>query len=413
MTLSIRKFKGINNVLPTYNHVDVQFVGRTAIAEAFLTDAINLDITDNYKLVMRDGFVEKYAHDGIHSLWSDGKTCLFREGINLNKLTSDFEVIPLRTDLTNRPVPMSYLTLIGKIFYSDKIDSGVIENGVSRSWGLDVPPKPNLTQINGLLPEGTYQVSLVYIRNDGQMSGASNPVSLTIEKNKGIFVSGIKASEDDSVSYIDIYASSVNGEALYKYGRISNINSTYSILNKTLSSGLSLSTIGMNKPPVGNIIDYYNGRIYVVDGNVVWYSEPFAYELFKAKNNYLMFESQINVFAAVRDGIWVATDKNIYFLSGDNPPFMFTEKEKYGGKFGTAQKIPSSSISDRKGILYLKEYQDYAIMFATEKGICIGYNDGTLRNLTEENIIFPASSSGVSLFRSDKGFNQYIVSLYN
>ena len=405
MTLSIGKFKGLNNVLPAHEHVDVQFVGRTAISEAWLVDSTNLDITDSFKLVMRDGFAEVYASTNVHSLWSDGKTCLFREGSTLRKLNPDFTSTILRTGLSGKAVPMAYLSLVDKIYYSDGIATGIIENGASRSWGLVTPFRPTLSETDGYLPEGTYQVSLVYKRSDGQISGGSNQALIKVNVNKGILISNIIASDDD-VASIDVYVSSANGEALYPYVRLENKNQNYTVLVEgATNSGLSLATIGLINAPSGDIIDYYNGRIYVANGNIVWYSEPLLYELFRLRSNYLIFESPVAVLSSVRNGIWVATEKKTYFLSGDNPPFKFNDKQNYGGIKGTSQKIPSASIK--------KEYQDSISMWATSMGVCVGFSDGTFENLTGEYYRFDNASSGVSLFRTDKGIHKYIVSLYN
>ena len=62
--------------------------------------------------------------------------------------------------------------------------------------------------------------------------------------------------------------------------------------------------------------------------------------------------------------------------------------------------------------LALEGFSGRAILFASEKGICIGTDGGHFANITKW-VYSPGSSwnRGAGLFRKDKG--QYIVSLHN
>lgn len=407
MTLSLKKFKGLNNILPTYDHARVEFVGRTAITEAFLMEAKNLDLTDEFHLRMRKGHDPIYnqSNGNIHSLWSNNDICLLREGINLKYLSTDYLSHNLRENLTPQKINMSYLDLNNKIYYSDGIDTGIVENYTSRSWGLDIPPSPVLTETVGQMRAGTYRIALSYVRNDGQASGTKLPSVITIGENKGISVSNIIPSTDSTVSYINVYISSPDGEALFPYTVIDNANQTFSILGNSLQSGLSLQLFNLVKAPAGSILEYYNGRIWIVSGDVVWYSEPFAYELFRLASNYLMLDSPITIFSAVKDGLWIATEDNTYFFQGDNPPFKVTVKANYGAIRGTLQKISGTFMG--------KGDNNMVSVWTSKKGICAGYDGGEFKNFTNENYDLPIGLYGTSIFRQERGMNHYLVSLKN
>lgn len=405
MVLSLKKLLGLNNIFPEYDlSTKIEFVGRTAHCDTFLKEADNVDITDEFHVRRRDGFDQKVIGN-IHSLWSNDNICLYREGSYLKQLYSNYTSVTLRSNLTTLSAPMSYLSLVDKIYYMDGIDTGIIENGVSRSWGLDYPIHPNITRIDGVMREGNYKIALVYVRENGMISGTEVPIMANMVVNSALTLSNIISSSDSTVKYIDIYMTFPNGDALYFLDRINNGTTTYTINTNNVKSGLPLQVVGLSKPPTGQILEYYNGRIYVVKDNVAWYSEPFMYELFRLRTNYIMFESAFTLFAAVDDGIWVSDGNKIIFSKGNNPPFKFEEKAEYGAIRGTQKIISGDYIGEGKG-------EKFAV-WSSPDGICIGGNGGSFKNITNKHFSFPTANEGISLFKRKRGINQLIVSLKN
>jgi hypothetical protein len=405
MVLSLRKFLGLNNLLPDHDLVKkLEFIGRTAHCDTFLLEAENVDITDEFHIRRRNGFDNKVVGN-IHSLWSDGKICLYREGVYLKRLYTNYTPEILRNNLTDKRIPMVFLSLIDKVYYSDGIDTGVIENGISRSWGLDSPIHPVITRISGVMRGGNYKVALVYIRSNGMMSGSAIPTLTNVINNSALVLTNIPVSNDPTVAYIDIYITNPNGDALYLFHSIANGVTTYTINSNVVQAGLPLNTVGLSKPPVGDMIEYYNGKIYVINGSIAWHSESYAYELFRLRSNYIQMENPYTLFSAVKDGIWVSDGKRIYFMQGDNPPFKLLDKADYGAIKGTAQKISGDYIGE--GV------SNPVIVWASPSGICVGGDGGSFKNLTDKNYSFPITENGISFFKQARGINQYIIALKN
>jgi len=402
MTLALRKILGLNNKLPEYDLSKTEFEGRTGFTDTFLTEAENLDISDLGHVRRRRGVTKKITGN-IHSLWSDGEICFYREGEYLKRLYPDYTYSTLRSGLTSQKIRMEFLSLIGKIYYSDGIDTGVIEGGISRSWGLDIPLYPKYSTSTGIMKEGNYKIAFIFIRENGLMSGSNLPDTITLTNNSSIIITSIPVSSDSTVKYVDVYISHPNGEALFFYDRISNGTTTITINTNKVKPGLPLRIIRFTKPPAGELLEYYNGRIYIAKGNVIYYTEPFAYELINPRSNHIMFKDKINMIAPVDSGIFISSGDIIYFLQGKNPPFESEVKASYRAIEGTRNYISGQYIG--------KGTKDIIAIWTSSKGICIGMPNGDFENLTENNYSFPEGKSGVSLFRQHRGINQYIVAL--
>lgn len=414
INLLLKKLKGRNNLQPAYDLAKYDFVGRTVETETFLTEAKNVDISDMFHVRRRQGCSLKYT-GAPHSLWSNGTICLFREGTYLKRFLPDYSAVTVMSGLTTKTIPMSYLEVIGKIYFSDGINNGVIDNGIQRTWGI-VPPRIayiGSSSGGGSLIPGDYKISLTYARGDGQESGALEPLNIRVGDvdfdyadieliKNSIYVNTI-ASLDPSVKNINIYFSSSN--KLFYYGTISNSSTSVTITADRIR-GKTCKTIGLSPMPVGDILEYYNGRIYVINGAIAWYSEPFSYELCNLATNYIMFEEPITLFGAVEDGIWLCTERECYYARGNEPPFSFEKQGNYGAIKGTMQRVPGSFVGNGE----LSE----CLMWLSRDGICIGAEAGKVskfENLTSSTNSFPSSISGASLFRQQRGINQVIFSL--
>jgi hypothetical protein len=401
MMLSLRKILGLNNKLPEFDLSKTEFEGRTALTDTYLTEAENLDITDSFHIRRRQGVTKKITGD-IHSLWSDGEICLYRQGEYLKRMLPDYTSTTLRSGLTTKKIRMDFLSLIGKVYYSDGYATGVVENGISRSWGLDTPSSPRYTTSTGIMKEGNYKIAFTFVRENGLISGSNIPDKVTLTNESSILVTDIPISTDSTVKYIDIYISHPNGEALYLYNRISNGTTSVTINSNNVKAGLPLRVVRFYKPSAGNLLEYYNGRIYIVSGNIIYYTEPFAYELVNPRTNHIMFEENVTMIGAVKDGLWIVTDKT-YFAKGENPPFNFDEKASYGAISGTKQVVSGDYVGEGTG--------SEVVLWTSPNGICAGMAGGNFRNLTEVNYSFPIAKTGVSLFKQERGISQYIISL--
>lgn len=150
-------------------------------------------------------------------------------------------------------------------------------------------------------------------------------------------------------------------------------------------------------PPIGSIVQYYNGRMYVVQDNFLFFSEPFDYARFDLVRNFLPFEHEILLFRAVADGFWIGTKKGMEFVAGaepqkfqrisvtDIPPVQYTEVPFHGRLVLTDAGIPMIDLSAA----------DSSLMWLSTKGVCYGGASGNFYNLTRAKLAeLPAGRTG-------------------
>lgn len=374
--------------------------------ESELQTAVNVDVNDQGRLVRRKGYRRVYKGE-CSSLYSDNNIILFREGSCLRKLNSDYSSTSLRSDMYMQ-LPVSYLDLNGLIYYTDGQTTGVVENGSSRTWGLVPPVTPVVSATVGDLVAGEYNVTCTYERNDGQESGApvTNKVAFTSAGGLSI---GVNASSDGTVSWINIYVTPPGGEVAYRVMKVDNRTQTVIHRDPVTENFSPLRTSLLKPPPSGDIIAHYNGRVYIADGTVVWYSESHKPELFNIRRNFLPFDQKVTMFSPVDNGIWIGTNNAVYFLQGDDPmkQMNLVAKAEYGVIQGTAANAEGQYFAGDD-----PRPPGPSVLFATTRGICLGTSDGIFINLTDGRYQFPSVDRGLAFVDLNTDRNRYLVGLY-
>jgi hypothetical protein len=390
--IKIGKFLGINNVDPP----ELCKPGELQIAT-------NVDITDTHQARRRDGYSSVYSGSPF-SVWANKAQtiCLFRESTLLKKLSTSYSASTVRTGL-NVASWMNYFELNDRIYYSDGIVTGIYDGTTDRSWGLTLPTQPTATPTTGALQAGRYLICLTYHRNDGQESGSSYPISVDVTANGGISLASIPVSSDSTVDFVYIYITPCDGETFYLAKTITNGTTTASYIDTTIEFRLPIKTLHLSPAPAGQNIKFYNGRMYVASGDSIYYSEPYAYELFDLAHNRMHFDSRVAVMAPVRDGIWVATQAKTIFLSGeDAPQFKYTKRTDYGAIENTQAELPE-----------LKEGAEevQAWIWASSDGIISAFEGGVIKNLTGSKYTNETMTIGCSFRREENDRTLFVVNL--
>jgi len=393
-------FKGLNNLLPESEQ-----------SITSLRQALNIDMTNTGGFRMRKGalLIKAVGSFNPHSFWSDNKICLIRIGTTLQSFNGT-TLQPLRSDLDMDLVSpeMSYLSILGNVYYSDGKYMGIIESGVDRSWGLKTPPSPVLTvkedSIDRMMNTGTYAIITTYVRNDGQESGASPITEITLTNTSQYIQVLTEPSSDPAVSNIAIYVTTPNGTEFTLYTEVTNaINTVYidrlSFLDRTLT------TQYLSPLPAGVFLTYHAGRIFVVRNTDIWHTEPFAYELCRVAKNFISFDTQINMLAAVDGGLWVGLEDRTLFLNGDTPPFRVAKEIPYGVVYGQwATDVPGEVLLDDR-------IEGKVLLWQSKRGMCLGGSNGLFRNLTENTYSFPQAVSGHGMYVRNNELDQFVVLL--
>lgn len=364
--------------------------------------ASNVDLDATGKLMRRAGSTSRYA-GSPHSLWSDGSMALFVESA-LKRLNPDYSATTLRAGLTGGR--MRYQPVNGRVYYSNGIETGVVENGASRSWGVTAPANPgNAAVATGSLHAGTYQYTVTFIRSDGQESGAPLARTLDVPEGGAIVFSALPVSSDPGVAYKAVYLSTPNGETLYRALVLANSDTAATYSNDSADLQVALETQFFEPAPAGHEIAYWRGHLFVAVGNLIRYSQPYGYEWFDPRD-FLPVDSHVTLLAPVDDGIYIASETKTWFMTGETPSALaLAEKAPYGAvpytlAYQEPQRFADGSASGP------------VALWTSNAGICAGSNGGAFENITGGRYRHAEALAGAAVVRfTEHEVPQYLVAL--
>lgn len=164
----------------------------------------------------------------------------------------------------------------------------------------------------------------------------------------------------------------------------------------------------LGRVPMANCLTYYNGRIYMGCGKLLWATELFAYDLVDKTRTFFQFEDDITMLYSVNDGVYVGTTANLFFLKGDRLPLARNYLMDYG-------VIPRSAVGVPAELITPQLSQDphspvkNGVIFLTQSGVVAGFESGITYNLTQADVIFPAAQQAATMFRRQDGINQFVA----
>ena len=375
-------------------------VGPSGFELGDLDAAENVDLDDVGGAMLRRGHGAVSIAGSCHSLWSNGDFCFTVLANALVQVLPGLSTRTLRSGLTaDRPV--EYAAVGDRVFYSNGVQNGVIQDGASRSWGLPVPPPPAVAVVPGELLPGRYQVTTTYLRDDLQESGASLATVVDVAAGQGLSISLPVPTETD-VATKAVYVTKPNGTQFY-LSQTAVSAATLAVYLYPTSSTALLGTQHLSPPPPGDFLGIYNGHALVAVGDTLFYSEPYAYELFDLRKRQ-RFGSRIAMLAPVKGGVFVGTENQTLFLEGLTPgAFSLQLLSDYGVIPHTVSRTSASRVEPgRTG--------DCAV-WTSKRGICAGFDGGTMLNLTEDRFAYPVQPTGGGVVRLWRGINQYVATL--
>lgn len=382
---------------------------------ADLVDAINCDVDDGNNIDRRYGFGAVVAAGIDRNLFATGPICLGVGSNALKQMSTAYGLTTLRSSLTPGR-DLSYAPVADRVYYSNGVERGCVQNGADRSWGIDPPALPLAALTAGDLDAGTYQFVVTYIRNDGQESGAVRAGTYVLAARGGIALSAIPVSTDATIVGKAVYVSTRNGSALYRLGLIPNATTTFAI-RELGDPAAPLTTQFLTPPLAGDLIAYFKGQMLVARGNRLYPSQAYAPELFDLRKA-IPFLDRITMLAPLNnktDGIWIGTDSQVIWINVFRPMTASGEESSdkweykvsadYGVIPGTMFYADGELLGDGSGA------GEQCVYFTTKRGICVGRTGGAFVNLTQEKFNFPAQPAGAGVVRRHRGIVQYLCTL--
>ena len=370
-------------------------VERFAIGDLAVAD--NVDVDETGKTWRRLG-TEQIANAVVHSLKGFGDFGLAVVNGVLSHITEDGATTPLVSGIKDR---VCYVLLNGHVYWSDGVRTGAIIGTQAESWGVSVPSLPAVASTN-VVGGAQIMYTMTYVKHSGLESGA--PLAGVTDERNTTFID-IPVPTDPAVVAKRLYMSAPNGETLYLAAELPVAQTTF-IAPAAGPKLVALRTQFMGPPPAGEVLGYFNGRLYVGAGRFLWYSQPYEYELFDLTSGFIVLDSNIRTISPVNTGIFVGTETETMFLQGTDPSeFVRIKAAPYGTVLGTEAEV-------RNDILLEKGAQGMSPVWMSKTGLCLGQEGGSVLNLTSQRFIMPPVSEGASLMKIRSGTPQLISTLF-
>ena len=388
--LSIKEFKGLMTADSAYEiGVDAQVT------------ATNVDITRKNKIVRRNGFTEKVA-DVISAAWINGRSMLYQAGTELYSVDAAYTSTLVRTGLTASTELHAY-QIADCIYYSNGVETGCLQEGVDRTLGVQSPSKAVLTATTGGdLPSGIYHVAVSLVRSDGFESGVMLPATGVEATVDGSAINVGSVSSLDGAVLVNYYATLPNGEEFYFAGQ-GPTGASFSISESPSLLRRPMKATNTHPPQAFNIIELFSGRMLYAIGDTLYFSDPFAYERVNYAKGFIPFKHRITMIGILEEGFFIGTTEDTYFLSGTQ-----------------MGELDPTRVADYGVVVDTRSYLDGAVVgtesattksipaWISTKGMCIGFQDGSMQNVTESTVILPEGVTGASFFRQENGQNHFI-----
>ena len=195
----------------------------------------------------------------------------------------------------------------------------------------------------------------------------------------------------------------------YEHGVIeAGVNRAWNIVDDNYWAGTEDEDVLANElhqdpMPVGTQMVEYAGCIWEVYGDMVIYTHPYS-ETTDLRENFIPVGERITNLGAVSDGLFITTDTRSYFYADRNPAEMnVVQQAPFGAILDTMLQVDGRALGEGQNTL--------GLLWASSHGICAGFPNGALVNVTKQQIKELSGVKGTALLRELNGQQHYIAVL--
>ena len=306
-------------------------------------------------------------------------------------------------EVTGPRAEVSYVEINNVIYASNPYWKATYDllAGTVSSWGVPLPPAPDIALAAGDLPPGTY--SLCYTNVIGNRLGGNGPL-VRIRWEGG--QQGIQLKNLPAGAFC--WITQPNGEKLFLAPVTGGVVSGQSPWMKPLPSFM------VQPPPGFTHFVYAFGRIWGGLGKKVYYSDPSQYEWFRPAN-FVTFLEDVVLVAPVTGGLFVSSLTNTWFLEGTDPFKMKSNRVGNGAIPGTLAMVQvAANIAGgaQTSDIFAQLSKMPTPVWMSPTGFVVGSHGGNLTYLTENRMNIQPRTQGAGLYRMVNGIPQVISSLY-
>lgn len=322
----------------------------------FVAQAKNVDLTRSGQFIGRAGYRRVVAGSDMHSLWASATARAFvASGKQLCALNVRAGVLqPLGMDVPS----------IARLAFADLADGDIaVTDGRAL---LRIQPDNSLRSLLAAAPTPQPVAQLTpgsrhflycfaYVDAKGVL-GLCTPVRYGVGE-----VLSFDVPTPPAGLLTQIYVSHPGGEVMYLLAE----SAGGSVTAGEQRIGGQCPTLHLQALPAGDALQLHGGRLYVVRGSVIYFSEPYQFGAM-APTNFLQFPAPVTVLAAMPTGLFVVADKT-YWMLGTDP--AMASMEVVNEDTGVARSL--ARLSNGRAV------------WGSSQGTVVGNKDGEVVSLTD------------------------------
>ncbi len=375
----------------------------TALPEGALREALNVDIDNEGNIRLRQGFEKIYSGSNIRSLYKG----YFAEGGMLRHLNADNTATDVvAVDSQNR---IDYCEINDRTYCTDGENNWVLNGIQAEPLGIVEPlGVPNAQPVTGSLQAGRYLMTVAY-RNvvTGETSGCPNASPGHVAQGTGVRFFNIPQPISADYETV-VYMSDYDGNIMFEQVSVP-FGVTEVVVSSIRVDTSSCTTLHLTQMPSGHFIEYYRGKMYIAQDNVLWYSKAMYYGACRKATNFFTFAKRITVLIAVDNGVFIVADRT-YFLSFEKT----AESNLVELSHDTAVEGTAISVSGME--FGLETELDVAFWMGSTGamlGIPAGVQGAPLINLTDDTLALKdlTDAKGSSTYKEYNGIKQVVSSV--
>jgi hypothetical protein len=169
-------------------------------------------------------------------------------------------------------------------------------------------------------------------------------------------------------------------------------------------SSFDVPTLEYQSAPFGcNNMAWYKSRLYLVKGNVVYYSDPYSYSI-DLRYNMFQFNSDVSIIGTVDTGLYIGDQEKTYYV--DNDPLSRKEVTNYPAIAGTIHPMSTDRLRLEQPA------GSRAVIWASKHGTVIGLAGGRILETTRGRYEH-SGDRGASVVYESSGNTKYLVNLFS
>jgi len=162
--------------------------------------------------------------------------------------------------------------------------------------------------------------------------------------------------------------------------------------------------------PAGSTIKFFQASVYVVRDKTVYISDVLNRGIYDRRWGFKLFESDIQMFEPVKDGIYVSDSNSVFFMKRTGstqevaaaPVFTLT-------KICDKAAVPGTGCKVFDVITPSEKKHEQAVIWVAGQTLYLGGDGGQSEAIRENVYEVPFGRTGTSVFRKSGDLKQYIT----